>query len=976
MSENTLKIEIVPNGYLYFEPTGSIGDNMEFIATTKRNSSQDAKVADWFEGTKKQGQSRDFKSVMHTALAASDAVNGGKDKWKVFRAIENYQKAHNLTLTVKPKGQNKENTAAKPQSFTDRVKAVDWTQDNMVVANFRKLFGIVSDQDLEMKMPIRDAGYDARGIAQFEATYTYNGKQYIAKTSGKKKEARKAVIYKILADQFGIGEKEPEKEISKPKSADVEGFKEFIRENLRDTDCRLWFRGVPEEYGIEQSWRHDPQKRVRRSDGGWMQANSAILYLVQKGKQYSFEGLGQSSKDAENAAILKMAKEFCGLDVKAKIAEEKIEEMQDEGNYEELKYLKVLEEREDIYFSRGSYSGGNYYVKTPYGDMAFFKDDDFVAGVDSRLYLRTERDVTPDVLKGIKLSKEEEAEIHSNINARIEEINQNVKNYLIEHKRELNYLQILEERSDVSYWSSLGYSVNIDGGRTFEPGFEYRDLRSYLPALSKQNPEISEVLEAIKISDEEKKEISQDIDDRVKKVIEKVEQEKAAEKAFEDFNENVKAGNIKEVEEYFANGGEVSNEFEDETLRLADSPEMIKLLIKNGAEIVTDNDAYDDDDIEYHSFLVDAIDEIRPDKVAVYLQEGADANFDATDYYYSKDQSVDLALKRIENNEDEKSVTIIKQMIEDARNGKPREEIRLEDYQNTPKADEQKHNQSVQETVTEDKTQNQNIDRTDKMENIEFVGAMDNPHFMERHFNKEAMTIGSKPLPKASEDEMRQIMETMDKEALRLTKEQGADGVIYLSMALDHNIATDAVAPLDCVDKGKVFTVLRDANTPYEKEVRVALISKEDIQKEAATNLIHAIYGPDEGKMVNYTAFFGAMSEPFPRELDKDATPEQIARNEKCKEYWDNHVFLATPEEVQKVVQDLHATAAKTEDKDKAQKYTTAATAASMRVNLFKNMGKKSPLTAKFHSEKADYEISVPQPKTSGNSRNGKGIGE
>ena len=67
-------------------------------------------------------------------------------------------------------------------------------------------------------------------------------------------------------------------------------------------------------------------------------------------------------------------------------------------------------------------------------------------------------------------------------------------------------------------------------------------MRSYLPALRKQNPEISELLEAIKISDEEKKEISQDIDDRVKKVIEKVEQEKAAEKAFEDFNENVKAG--------------------------------------------------------------------------------------------------------------------------------------------------------------------------------------------------------------------------------------------------------------------------------------------------------------------------------------------------------------------------------------------------------------------------------------------------
>ena len=119
MSNDTLKIEIIPNGFLYFEPVGSVRDGMQFIATAKRNSSQDAKVADWFEGTKKQNQSRDFKSVMHTALAACDAVNGGKDKWRVFRAIENYQKSHNLTITVQPKGQNKGNSQNKSQSLAD-----------------------------------------------------------------------------------------------------------------------------------------------------------------------------------------------------------------------------------------------------------------------------------------------------------------------------------------------------------------------------------------------------------------------------------------------------------------------------------------------------------------------------------------------------------------------------------------------------------------------------------------------------------------------------------------------------------------------------------------------------------------------------------------------------------------------------------------------------------------------------------------
>ena len=61
---------------------------------------------------------------------------------------------------------------------------------------------------------------------------------------------------------------------------------------------------------------------------------------------------------------------------------------------------------------------------------------------------------------------------------------------------------------------------------------------------------------------------------------------------------------------------------------------------------------------------------------------------------------------------------------------------------------------------------------------------------------------------------------------------------------------------------------------------------------------------------------------------------------------------------------------------DKKQQLTTVASAANMRINLFKNMGKKSPLTSGFHSEKADYEISVSQPKGNGNTRGGKGIGE
>ena len=216
-------------------------------------------------------------------------------------------------------------------------------------------------------------------------------------------------------------------------------------------------------------------------------------------------------------------------------------------------------------------------------------------------------------------------------------------------------------------------------------------------------------MKAIEISDEEKKKISDDIDSRVKGVFEQVESRKATEKAFEEFNKDVKSNNIPAVEKYFANGGEVSNVFRDETLRLANSPEMIKLLIKNGALIENNNGGQYDDDSEDHSFLIDAIEELKADQVAVYLQCGADPEFDGTWAYHGEGHSVDLAVKWIEGVAKQEpdfleSVTIIKQMIEDARNGKPREEIIYEDY---VKAYENNQQQSAEQPAKETVAENE-----------------------------------------------------------------------------------------------------------------------------------------------------------------------------------------------------------------------------------------------------------------------------
>lgn len=793
MSENILKIEIIPNGYLYFEPIGSVSDSMKFVATVKRNSSQDAKVADWFEGTKKQGQSRDFESVKYTALAASDAVNGGRDKWKVFRAIENYQKAHNLTLTVKPKGQNK-------GSYND-LEALSRLPQDEIVGKFQTRFGI-SKKDWEQKVT------PVGGSSIVSVTLNYKGKQY----SGKGSDKRGAQYVAIL---------------------------DFLEK----------------EYGITTKSEREAQKA-----------------------------------EAERRA-----------------AQERQEELLDE-----TKYLRVLSERSDVEVKPTSWinlqrpakgpriPANSFLIDTPYGKQEL-----------------TDSDISLTMIKGVKVSEEEreayDQRIEDDKKSLINEIEQRIA-----HEKEIERLEL----------------------------------------------EMKEKEAREKLAREERRQENGGLNAKLENAV--------------------KSDNLEEVKSLIKEGAQISNawdkkeDFENTLLIALDAvpinQDMVNYLIDHGAKTEFETYDYDGELSSTQSLLCSRIEDLDVDAVRALVVGGADIWFQSQGY--SGGTSIDNAIAEIEERYDDeyyygyKETQEIMQIIKDAREGN----LEIHKKENVAETDA-KENTIIENSVSV-MTDASNEQQVQKSSTIEFVGAMDNPHFMDRHFNKEAMTIGSKPLPLASEDEMRQIMETMDKEALRLAQEQGADGVIYLSMALDHNIATDAVAPLDCVDKGKVFTIIRDANTPYEKEVRVALVSKEDMQKEAATNLIHAIYGPDEGKMVNYTAFFGAMSEPFPRELDKDATPEQIARNEKCKEYWDNHVFLATPEEVQKVVQDLQTTAAKTEDKDKAQKYTTTATAASMRVNLFKNMGKKSPLTAKFHSEKADYEISVPQPKTGGNSRNGKGIGE
>ena len=801
MSDNTLKIEVIPNGFLYFEPMGSVSDGMQFIATAKRNSSQDAKVADWFEGTKKQGQSRDFKSVMHTALAACDAVNGGKDKWKGFRAIENYQKSHNLTITVQSKGQNKGNTGNNQNSGRrDDLVALSKLPQGEIVGKFQTKFGI---QKSDWEQKVTPVG----GSSIISVILKYKGKQYSGKGSDKRAAQQSAIL-------------------------------DFLEK----------------EYGITTKSEREAQKA-----------------------------------EAERRA-----------------AQERQEELLDE-----TKYLRVLSERSDVEVKPTSWinpqrpakgpriPANSFLIDTPYGKQKL-----------------TDSDISLTMIKGVKVSEEEREAYNQRIEddkkSLIDEIEQRIA-----HEKEIERLEI----------------------------------------------EMKEKESREKLAREERRQENGGLNAKLENAV--------------------KSDNLEEVKSLIKEGAQISNawdkkeDFENTLLIALDAvpinQDMVNYLIDHGAKTEFETYDYDGELSSTQSLLCSRIEDLDVDAVRALVVGGADIWFEPQGY--SGGTSIDNAIAEIEERYDDeyyygyKETQEIMQIIKDAREGN----LEIHKKENVAETDA-KENTIIENSVSV-MTDASNEQQVQKSSTIEFVGAMDNPHFMERHFNKESLTIGSKPLPLAPEEKMVAAMTELDAHAQEIMHTQEEPNKIYLAMEFDQHMSTNPIAPKDCVEQGKIFSVIRDAGTPYEKEVQIALISKEDMPK---TNVVHAIYGPyDEKQFGNYTAFFGAMSEAFPRELPENATPEQIAQNEKNKEYWDKHIFLATPEEVGKIVKDLQQAAQNPElSAEKKQQFTTVASAANMRINLFKNMGKKSPLTATYQANIEPYEIKVPQPKGNGNTRGGKGIGE
>ncbi len=190
------------------------------------------------------------------------------------------------------------------------------------------------------------------------------------------------------------------------------------------------------------------------------------------------------------------------------------------------------------------------------------------------------------------------------------------------------------------------------------------------------------------------------------------------------------------------------------------------------------------------------------------------------------------------------------------------------------------------------------------MEKLEFVPAAENEEHLQRHSDSSSKVVGSKSIETTKAEDISVILKEFDNAYQSAIEKNGNPGRQVFAIETDKDVGTDALVSTDELDKSKIFSIVREPGTRGEANIKVALISPQDMPK---TNIVHAIYGPygPTGKGGIYTMMFGDPGEPFPRELDENADSRSVELNEKAKEYWNGkngkggHVFLITPDELE-----------------------------------------------------------------------------
>ncbi len=187
-------------------------------------------------------------------------------------------------------------------------------------------------------------------------------------------------------------------------------------------------------------------------------------------------------------------------------------------------------------------------------------------------------------------------------------------------------------------------------------------------------------------------------------------------------------------------------------------------------------------------------------------------------------------------------------------------------------------------------------------EKLTLEPAAENEEHLARHTDNTSLTPGSKAAYPNLKDKMKAILNACDKQYAQMIEEKGNPGRVVFGIEAPQKIGTDAVVPVSGLNNdAQIFSLPRDVGTEYERAIKAVLVRPEDMPK---TNVVHAVYGPygPTGKAGIYTVMFGDEGMPFPRPESPESTPEQKKFNDACRDYWNNHVFLVTPKEVENTI--------------------------------------------------------------------------
>ncbi|MDD2840550.1 MAG: PHP domain-containing protein [Rickettsiales bacterium] len=184
---------------------------------------------------------------------------------------------------------------------------------------------------------------------------------------------------------------------------------------------------------------------------------------------------------------------------------------------------------------------------------------------------------------------------------------------------------------------------------------------------------------------------------------------------------------------------------------------------------------------------------------------------------------------------------------------------------------------------------------------LNIVSALANKEHIDRHVNPKSLTIGSKFLPNIHPEQIENFLNKFDEAYLNMIIEKDNSGVQVFAIECDKLVGTCAVISIENLTakaRESIFEIIRDFGKTYESKERVALISEEDMP---TTNYIIGVYGPYDliGNAGNLTMYTGYDFVPNPKELQGNESKEEIEANNRNKEYWDSHVFLCTPQELE-----------------------------------------------------------------------------